>query len=166
MAHSGELRRYLLPIKPKYLLVLLETCRRQTEEDRKRTNFSQPESSSNFGSGSKSHVALYTHQDGADLRQPRNRGVELLRCGCTTAHESWLGSFLPRDALPCMGVPASSVLSSSSPFFSLKTSHAICQHAGSHPQMVRSCGQQHLSFCTLQFANTKQKRLHTAEENT
>lgn len=166
MAHSGELRRYLLPIKPKYLLVLLETCRRQTEEDRKRTNFSQPESSSNFGSGSKGHVALYAHQDGADLRQPRNHGVGPLRCGCTTAHESWLGSFLPRDTLPCTGVAESSVPSSSSPFFSLKTSRAICQHAASHPQMVRSCGQQHLSFCTLQFANTKQKRLHTAEENT
>lgn len=146
--------------------MLLETCRRQTEEDRKRTNFSQPESSSNSGSGSRGHVALYAHQDGADLRQPRNRGVGLLRCGCTTAHESWLGSFLPRDALPCTGVPASSVPSSSSPSFSLKTSHAICQHAGNHPQMVWSCGQRHLSFCTLQFANTKQKRLHTAEETT
>lgn len=85
MARSGELRRYLLPIKPKYLLVLLETCRQQTEEDRKRTNFSQPESSSNFGSGSKGHVALYAHQDGADLRQPRNHGVGPLRCGCTMA---------------------------------------------------------------------------------
>lgn len=48
-----------------------------------------------FGSGSKGHVALYPHQDGACLHQPRNRGVGLLRCGCTTARESWLGSFLP-----------------------------------------------------------------------
>lgn len=106
MALSGELRRYLLSVKPKYLPMLLETLETAKRRGQKKDKLLKSRISRVMVLALKVTLPCYPHQDGAgshqQSHQPRNSGEGLLRrCGCTMADESWLGSFAQGSIALC-----------------------------------------------------------------